>query len=266
MWRATLILCVLLVNCTEVRAELPPEIMADRYLVQAEELYAEKEYAGAFKVMEKIVALQKTHNFKLPDEYHFRYAQLALSADSMQIALDSVNRYLVLAGRDGEFYKEALALSLKAESPEISAEETCAGKPYGVACWRELTSHPQCYVWDENYDEDWIATWSGNRYGSVAHGPGTLILADDRRKWKFSHTGRLEKGKSVGHWVERKDFGDNKGESKWKGEYVAGKREGRWLRFRPGGRPSGDRCLSAIFRNGDRETKWNDASDSTCDF
>ena len=45
--------------------------MVDKHLIQAEQLYAAKDYAGAFKEMKKIVALQKEHNLTLSDEFHF---------------------------------------------------------------------------------------------------------------------------------------------------------------------------------------------------
>ena len=129
----------------QVAAELPPEIMADKYLIHAEQLHAAKDYAGAFEVMEKIIALQKEHNLKLPDEFHFKYAHVALSADSMQIALDSVSKYLSATGKEGKFYNEALALLLKAEGHEVMSEEdfyndviktqgTCDGLPKGSKC------------------------------------------------------------------------------------------------------------------------------------
>ena len=101
-----------------VAAQLPPEIMADRYLVEAEQLIAKKDYGAAREVMNKIVALQKEHNFTLPDEFHFKYAQVALSAGSFRAAIDSVNKYLGTAGREGKFYREALELLVAAEQKE----------------------------------------------------------------------------------------------------------------------------------------------------
>ncbi len=93
-----------------VQRPLPPEIMADTYLNQAEQLHAERDYAGAFKLMEKIIVLQEVHKLKLPDELHFKYARVALSADSTKIARESINRYLTTTGRSGEYYKDALVL------------------------------------------------------------------------------------------------------------------------------------------------------------
>ena len=75
-------------------AQLPPEIVADSYLVEAEKLIAEKEFRKALRLMNKIIALQQEHNFTLPDVFHFKYAELALSAGSLRAAIDSVNKYL----------------------------------------------------------------------------------------------------------------------------------------------------------------------------
>ena len=79
---------------TVASAQLPPKIMADKHLIHAEQLYAAKDYAEAFNVMKKIIALQKEHNLILSDEFHFKYAQVALAVDSIRIALESVNEYL----------------------------------------------------------------------------------------------------------------------------------------------------------------------------
>ena len=55
--------------------------MIDKHLIQAEQLHAAKNYAGAFNVMEKIIALQKEHNLALSDEFHFKYVRVALAVD-----------------------------------------------------------------------------------------------------------------------------------------------------------------------------------------
>ena len=109
------LLAVLLGAFIEAAAQLPPEIMADRYLVRVERLMAEKDHKAALEMMDKIVALQKEHNLTLPDEFHFKYAQIAMSAGAVKAALNSVNRYLAVAGRAGQFYREALELLDEAE-------------------------------------------------------------------------------------------------------------------------------------------------------
>ncbi len=236
----------------QVAAELPPEIMADKYLVHAEQLHAAKDYAGAFEVMEKIIALQKEHNLKLPDEFHFKYAHVALSADSTRIALESVSKYLSATGKEGKFYNEALALLLKAEGHEVMSEEdfyndviktqgTCDGLPKGSKCWMALTNHPECYVWNDELIEGESAIWTGKCSGHVPDGKGTLtwyyIYKDEKRK-REEHTGHFQKGKEHGQWVYRywwffhlwKDDIVEGPYSVIKGSYVDGKKQGHWAR------------------------------------
>ena len=111
----SVLVAVWLACFTVTAAQLPPEIMADRYLLQAERLLGEKDHEGALEAMNKIIALQRENNLTLPDEFHFKYAQIAFSAGAVKAALDSVNKYLVTAGREGQFYREALALLDEAE-------------------------------------------------------------------------------------------------------------------------------------------------------
>ena len=70
---------------TVTSGQLPPEIQADKYLIHAEQLHAVKDYAAAFDVMQKIVVLQKEHSLTVAEDFHFKYARLALAADSMRI-------------------------------------------------------------------------------------------------------------------------------------------------------------------------------------
>ena len=104
-------------------AQLPPEIMADRYLLQVERLIGEKDHEGALEVMNKIIALQQEHHLTLPVEFHFKYAQIAMAAGAVKAALDSVNKYLATAGRAGEFYREALELLDEAEQQQEEQEQ-----------------------------------------------------------------------------------------------------------------------------------------------
>ncbi len=206
---------------TVASAELPPEILVDKYLIHADQLHAAKDYAAAFDVMEKIVALQNEHNLTVSDDFHFQYAQVALSADSMHIALESVTRYLAATGKEGAFYREALAVLVAAEESQINTEESCVGKPEGAVCWKELDNHPQCYVWDNYYYEDQTVTWSGKCSGSKANGEGTLIWVRGREE--HTETGHLERGEKQGRWVVRGDGGTSEG------PYVDGKRQGKWI-------------------------------------
>ncbi len=267
--------------------ELSPEMMADKKLIKAELHHEKQEYADALKLMDEIIALQTAHNFKFSDEFHYKYARMALSAGSAGIAIESIGRYLAATGREGKFYKDALALLIEAEERQIrveetrfAVEETCTGKPQGFVCWKELANLPQCYIWDDYYYEDQTVTWSGGRYGSVAHGKGTLVWT--RGDETYSQTGHLQKGKKQGQWVGRGSgytsegpFMDGKRHGVWvttwdngdkeRGEYVAGKQEGRWLVF-TSWRAPGNRCRSMILRSGNRVGDSNKVRDSMCDF
>ena len=56
---------------TAASAQLPPKVIADKYLIQAEQLIEKKDYIAALNMVEKIIALQNEHNLTLPDEFHF---------------------------------------------------------------------------------------------------------------------------------------------------------------------------------------------------
>jgi hypothetical protein len=273
-------IAALLGLCTATSAQLPPEIMVDKHLIQAEQLHAAEDYAGAFKMMDKIIALQKEHSLTLPDEFLFKYARVALSADSTRIALESVTRYLSETGREGEFYKEALALLIEAEGIPISAEETCTGKPLGSSCWMALTDSPGCYVWNPYLQKDETATWSGRCSGNVAQGQGTITWEDkgteqynpntkeyEPIKSMSTSTGVLQKGIMHGQWVIRSENGteegpyvDGKRHGHWifrkaygteEGPYVDGKRHGQWVaRHTSGYKDKGE------YIDGKREGRW----------
>ena len=131
--RSVLVL-VLLGLFTVAATQLPPEILADRYLVKAERLMGEKDYGGAREALNKIVALQKEHNLTLRDEFYFKYARVALSAGAVRVAFDAVKRYLEAAGQAGEFYREALELlDSVAKRYLLQAEQLIAKKDYGAA-------------------------------------------------------------------------------------------------------------------------------------
>ena len=61
-------------STTGFAAQLPPEIMVDKYLLQAKMLIEEKDYKGALEAMDRVVVLQKEHDLTLPEEFSFHYA------------------------------------------------------------------------------------------------------------------------------------------------------------------------------------------------
>ena len=118
---------------TAAAAQLPPDVLMDKYLLQAEMLREEKNHKGALEAMDRIVALEEEHGLTLPEAFSFQYAQTALAAGSVQAAIDSANQYLSVAGRESKHYRQALELLLNAErkvmEPDVDRAETGAAEP-----------------------------------------------------------------------------------------------------------------------------------------
>ena len=104
-------------------AELKPAIQADLYLVQTEEYMNQKNYAAAQEAMGKILELQEEHGLTLPDEFHFKYAQVLERARSYAEAIAALHDYLEIAGQSGTHYREALSLLHKASQAEAAEDD-----------------------------------------------------------------------------------------------------------------------------------------------
>ena len=113
-------LCVLMLTVVligvEAPAQLPPDIQADRYLIEAERHIGNRDYAAAKAALDRILALQAEHDLALPEAFWFKHAEVAHQAGDHAEAVESVTRYLTTAGRDGEHYREALELLDRAEA------------------------------------------------------------------------------------------------------------------------------------------------------
>ena len=96
-------------------SQLPPEIRVDRYLLRVERLLAADDPAGALEAMLEVFALHEEHDLVLQDDFNFQYAQVAYAAARAETAIAALNDYLLTAGREGEFYREALELLDSAE-------------------------------------------------------------------------------------------------------------------------------------------------------
>ena len=103
--------------------QLPPEILVDRHLVRMERLLAADDPEAALEEMNEVLALQEEHDLVLENAFHFRYAGVAFAAGRTETAVASLNTYLVAAGREGEFYREALELL---DSAELRLEREAA--------------------------------------------------------------------------------------------------------------------------------------------
>ena len=91
-------------------AQLPPEIMLDSNLLRAEQSAREGDHVGARAAMARISELQEEHDLVPSAEYHYRYARVWDAVEDWNRALASVVRYLELEGREGQYYRDALAL------------------------------------------------------------------------------------------------------------------------------------------------------------
>ena len=112
--KTSLFLIVLLLPAS-VSAELPPDIMVDRLLVQANRHIDEGAPFNALSVMREIAAIKEEHDIELPHDFYFRYGRAARSAGLTQEAIDHFNMYLLTAGREGDRYQDALVLLDEAE-------------------------------------------------------------------------------------------------------------------------------------------------------
>ena len=93
-----------------VLAQLPPEIMLDSNLLRAERSAREGDRVGARAAMARISELQEKHDLVPSAEYYYRYARVWDAVEDWNRALASVVRYLELEGREGQYYRDALAL------------------------------------------------------------------------------------------------------------------------------------------------------------
>ena len=78
--------------------QLPPDIMADRHLLRAEQAAREGDSASARAAMERLLTLQREHGLESAPEDHYRHAQAWEAAGEPERAMESTVRYLRLRG------------------------------------------------------------------------------------------------------------------------------------------------------------------------
>lgn len=119
-------LLVAVVLVVEVPAQLPPDIQADRYLVEAERHIETGDQAAAQAALDRILALQAAHDLVLPEAFWFQYAEVAYQAGLYGAAEEAATRYLTTVGREGEHYQAALALLDRAAADRQRVEAEMA--------------------------------------------------------------------------------------------------------------------------------------------
>ena len=106
--RLYVLLGAMVLLIVEAPAQLPPEIQADRYLVEAERHIGTGDHAAAQAALDRILTLQADHDLALPEAFWFQYAQVAYQAGRSAAAVEAATRYLTTVGREGAHYREAL--------------------------------------------------------------------------------------------------------------------------------------------------------------
>ena len=240
--------------------QLPPEIEADRLILRAERSIEEMDPEGALEAIQAISALQEEHRIELPAEVHWRLAQLTFSLGKAESTRDSVIGYLSAAGRDGEFYEEAMALlddvdRILADSILLRQEKQdapdCAGETEWTGCWIELANRPGCYIWSRG--DIWNlglttgkTSWSGGCSSGFAMGRGTLTwgFPDGGRS---QHRGTMRLGKKHGPWVIRLGSdSETAATNVAEGPYLDGEKNGYWVVTRSS---SSEEGLTLMARN-----------------
>ena len=107
----------------------------------------------------------------------------------------------------------------------------CTDVEWFSRCWVEIDSPSSCHIWvgfNDGGEFHGTVSWSGGCSGGVAGGTGTLsVESDSKYLMDTEATGRVEKGKRTGHWVQRA-FG-RRGDDITEGTFVGGERHGRWV-------------------------------------
>ncbi len=114
-------------------AQLPPAVLVDRYLVQAERELGSGDPGAALETLERILELQSEQDVDIPEAFWFRRAEAAQRAGRPELALESLVRYFEQWGQDGEHYDAALELYDAAELAKAQADARAAAE----AAWLE---------------------------------------------------------------------------------------------------------------------------------
>ena len=147
-------------------SDLPPEIQADRYLVQAERQLRAGDHDAAVATLDKIIALQADHGLAIPPAFWFKYAQASQEAGRFEQAIESAMRYLVEAGQQGQYYMAALEI--------LDASERLLPHPFSVLA-EPAGAHIRILDIGEPYKQDLLLPSGEYRVEVGADGYRTVV-------------------------------------------------------------------------------------------
>ena len=101
------------------RAQLPPEVEADRLLLIARDSMEAKEWGKARQAFEDILAL----GIAVPPDFHYHYARALSQSERPAQAKEQLSIYLHNADRGSPLYRDALALFNTVDAAAKQAEE-----------------------------------------------------------------------------------------------------------------------------------------------
>ena len=78
--------------------------------MEAEDRIKKQDFAGAKASLDRILELHAGNGFEIPDAFYFRHAEVLHWIGLQEEAIQSLTRYLTIAGQDGEHYREAMRL------------------------------------------------------------------------------------------------------------------------------------------------------------
>lgn len=100
-----------LISPVFVFADLPKEILADKYLIEATTELSGKNFQEAIKKFHLIEEL----NIEMPENFYYFYAQTTYQIDDFFKTKENIEQYLKIGGRNSKFYKELLNLLIELE-------------------------------------------------------------------------------------------------------------------------------------------------------
>ena len=244
---ATLVVGATLSGVSLADEALPPEIVADRYFLQLEESISNGDHATGLKLAQRLIELRKEHSITLPETFHYKHAEVALLAGSLEVAEYSITKHLNAIGKDGVFYVHSLRMLDRIDQirGRLADGPKCGKRRYD--CWMTLANQSECYIWSDFHRLDVTVVWSGACSGGFANGNGTISLKVDDKVIE-SQSGLVQDGKRQNDWIERAANGVVS-----EGSYVDGQRHGEWLITEPDdGSDNGGRIERVTFAEGQR--------------